>query len=144
DVWRLVEERFGRDAESLDALVDLSERAQRYDDVIELLTASLGSEQDRERRIAQHARLGDALRRYRNEPQRAIEQYRSALELSPTDEAARTGLRALLEDGEHAEAAAETLAHALRVADEWEALLDLVETRLVATSDPLRRRDVLL
>lgn len=144
EVWGLVEERFGRDAESLDALVDLSERAQRYDDVIELLTASLASEQDRDRRIAQHARLGDALRRYRNEPRQAIAQYQSALELSPTDEAARAGLRALLEDEEHAEAAAETLAGALRVADEWEALLDLVETRLAATSHALRRRDVLL
>src|SRR5690606_23957746 len=60
------------------------------------------------------------------------------------DERARAGLRALLDTPEHAEPAAEALAKALRVADEWQALLDLVEVRLTATRDVAHRRDVLL
>lgn len=144
EVWRSIEARFGRDAESVDALVDLSTRARRYDDVIELLTAALAEEQVTERRILQHGRLGDAYRQFRDDPATAIVHYEHALALLPTDERARAGLRALLDTPEHAEPAAEALAKALRVADEWQALLDLVEVRLTATRDVAHRRDVLL
>lgn len=143
-VWEGIETRFGRDAESIDALVDLSTRAERYEEVVDLLGQALGSETEPARRVVQHARLGDALRLYRGEPRRAIGHYRSALELAPTDEAARAGLRALLDDADLAENAAEALAEALRGAGEWQALLDLVETRLAATNEPSRRRDILL
>lgn len=144
EVWKLLETRFGRDAESVDALIELSTRAALYDDVIELLTAALAEEKTSERRILQHGRLGDAYRQFRGDADTAIAEYRRALELAPTDERARAGLRALLEVPEHAEAASEALAGALRVADEWPALLDLVETRLTATEDGVRRRDILL
>jgi tetratricopeptide (TPR) repeat protein len=143
-VWKLLESRFGRDAESVDALVDLSTRAGRYDDVIDLLTAALGEEQEPARRILQHGRLGDAYRQFRGDAETAIAEYQRALELSPQDERARAGLRALLDVPEHAEAASEALAGALRVADEWRGLLDLVETRLTATREAQRRRDILL
>lgn len=144
EVWEEIEQRFGRDAESVDALVELLALAERYEAVVQLLGEALSAEPDPARRIRQHARLGDVLRLHRGEPLRAIDHYRSALELAPTDEMARAGLRALLQDAELAEQAAEALAQALRAAEEWHALLDLVEIRLGATDAPQRRRDILL
>ena len=144
DTWLLVEKRFGRNRQTLDALVGLSGLAERYEDVVALLKDSLEVEQDEARRVAQLGLLGDTLRLRRAEPEEAIGCYEQALALSPTHEVSRAGLRALVADETHAALAVETLAVALTASDEWAALLDLVETRLAVATNDAKKRDVLL
>lgn len=144
DVWREVEQQFGANAESVDALVDLCAAAGRTADVIALLTAAVESETDPRRRTEQLARLGDVYREHEKDPARAIDYYREALEQSPLSEAARSGLRALLVPGPHACSAVETLAAALTRADEWPGVLELVEFRVRASADAAASHAILM
>ncbi len=142
--WSVVEKRFGRNTETLDALVDLSGRAERFDDVVELLDAALETEQDVGRRVAQHSRLGDTLRVHLGKAKGAIKQYTLALDLSATDSTARAGLRALVDADDQAASAAEALASAYTASEEWQPLLDLLETRVGLAKNDEKKRDVLL
>jgi thioredoxin-like negative regulator of GroEL len=144
DIWRDIEKKFGSNAETVDALVDLCAAANRVSDVIELLETAIASETDSHRRTDHLARLGDVYREHEKAPARAIEYYREALEQSALHESARSGLRALLGAGEHGRAAVETLAAALTGSDEWPGVLELVELRVRASDKPAHTRAVLL
>jgi tetratricopeptide (TPR) repeat protein len=144
DVWREIEDKFGSNAETVDALVDLCAAANRVSDVIELLSDAIETETDNLRRTDHLARLGDVYREHEKAPARAIDHYRDALEQSALHEGARSGLRALLGAGEHGRAAVETLAEALTRSDEWPGVLELVELRVRASTDPAHTRAVLL
>ncbi len=144
DVWRDIEAQFGRNDETLDALVDLCAAANRVGDVIQLLTNAVQNEADPRRRTDHLARLGDVYREHEKAPGRAIEYYRQALDQSALHEGARSGLRALLGAGEHGQAAVETLARALLGADEWPGVLELVELRVRASDKSARTRAILL
>ncbi len=142
--WKAVEERFGRNPETLDSLVALSERAERFDDVVALLEAGIAVEPDEERKLVQLGHLGDVLRTRKSQPAEAIARYREALVLAATDARSRTGLTALLADEDHGETAVETLADALVRSDEWQGLLDLVETRVELARSQESRKAILL
>jgi tetratricopeptide (TPR) repeat protein len=144
DVWRAIERKFGSNAETVDALVDLCAAANRVNDVIELLLGAIESETDSHRRTDHLARLGDVYREHEKAPARAIEYYKEALAESALHEGARSGLRALLGAGEHGRAAVETLAAALTRSDEWPGVLELVELRVRASDRPAHTRAVLL
>jgi tetratricopeptide (TPR) repeat protein len=144
DVWRDIEQQFGSNAQTVDALVDLCTAANRHNDVIGLLGTAVETEPDARRRTDQLARLGDVYREHEKSPGRAIEYYRQALELNALHEAARSGLRALLGSEAHAHDAVETLASALTAADEWPAVLELVELRVRASAGPTAARVILL
>ncbi|HEU4577818.1 MAG TPA: tetratricopeptide repeat protein [Polyangiaceae bacterium] len=144
DVWRDIEQQFGSNAQTVDALVDLCTAANRHGDVIGLLSTAVQSEPDARRRTDQLARLGDVYREHEKSPGRAIEYYRQALELNALHEAARSGLRALLGNEAHAHDAVETLASALTAADEWPGVLELVELRVRSSAGPTAARGVLL
>jgi tetratricopeptide (TPR) repeat protein len=144
EVWRRIEQAFGSNAETVDALVDLCAAADRVSDVIELLSGAIETEADPQRRTDHLARLGDVYREHEKAPVRAIEYYRRALDESPLHEGARSGLRALLGAGEHGRAAVETLAAALTHSDEWPGVLELVELRVRASDKPDHTRAVLL
>lgn len=144
DVWSEVEQQFGSSAESVDALVDLCAAAGRMEDVITLLGKAAESEQDPHRRTEQLARLGDVYREHEQDPGRAIDYYRQALTQNPMSEPARAGLRALLIPGPNARAAVETLAAALTRADEWPGVLELVEFRVRASSEPTACHSILM
>ncbi|MEY2929944.1 MAG: hypothetical protein RL033_693, partial [Pseudomonadota bacterium] len=144
DVWREIEQQFGSNAQTVDALVDLCTAANRHGDVIDLLRAAVETEPDARRRTDQLARLGDVYREHEKSPGRAIEYYRHALELNALHEAARSGLRALLGSELHAHEAVETLASALLAADEWPGVLELVELRVRTSDEPSSARTILL
>src|SRR3569832_1559906 len=144
DVWRDIEQQFGSNAQTVDALVDLCTAANRHSEVIGLLSAAVQREPDARRRTDQLARLGDVYREHEKSPGRAIEYYRQALELNALHEAARSGLRALLGNEAHAHDAVETLASALTAADEWPGVLELVELRVRSSAGPTAARGVLL
>jgi tetratricopeptide (TPR) repeat protein len=144
DVWRRIEEAFGSNAETVDALVDLCAAANRVGEVIQLLGDAIETELDGQRRTDHLARLGDVYREHEKAPVRAIEYYQRALDESPLHEGARSGLRALLGAGEHGRAAVETLASALTRSDEWPGVLELVELRVRASDKAAHTRAVLL
>lgn len=144
EVWREVEEQFGRNAQTVDALVDLCAAAHQVDDVIALLTAAIEVESDPMRKTDQLARLGDVYREGGRESGSAVEHYAQALELSATHEGARSGLRALLDHPECGPVAVETLASSLREADEWPGVLELVELRVAASESVEARYAILL
>ncbi len=143
EVWRQIEETFGKNSQTVDALVDLSSAARRYEDVIELLSDAIELEANTERRTAQLARLGDVYREHQGDPSRAVRYYREALEADCLHEGSRTGLRALLGEEDCAREAVETLAAALREADEWPGVLELVEQRVRASTDPSATYEIL-
>ncbi|HTV19069.1 MAG TPA: hypothetical protein VMG12_10370, partial [Polyangiaceae bacterium] len=64
DVWREIESKFGSNAETVDALVDLCAAANRVSEVIELLTDAIANETDNHRRTDHLARLGDVYREH--------------------------------------------------------------------------------
>ncbi len=144
DTFRRVESEFGANVETMDALADLSASAGRWSDVTALLRAAAEQTDDDDRRANHLARMGDVYRLRRDEPVRAVEAYREALDILPAHAGAREGLHALLDDAEAGASAVEALAKAYTSALEWQALLELVERRLKLAVDDAFRRDVLL
>ncbi len=142
--WREIEEVFARNDQTVDALTSLYLRAERWDDVVKLLSTVEASEEDDVRRGNHLATLGDTYREHKAQPAEAVVQYQKALELDPSFERARTGLVALLEIPECRHPAAETLASAYKAADEWENWLGLVETRFEVEPDVEKKQGILL
>lgn len=142
--WRLVEERFGRVAESLDSLVALSARADKHEQVVELLREGIEKETDPERAVRQLGLLGDTQRLHLQENSDALKSYRHALERDPTSEVAINGVRALLIDRDLAHFAGEALASAFRRSGAPQEVVGLLEVRLSAAPDDPFRAKVLL
>jgi tetratricopeptide (TPR) repeat protein len=144
DAWRRVEKEFGATSETMEALADLSAAAERWSDVTQLLRQSARQVEDPGRRAQHLARMGDVYRTQRDAPLRAVEAYQEALEIHPTHETARDGLRALLDEREAGGLAVEALARAYADAGEWQGTLALVERRVYRGKDDPFRRDVLV
>ena len=144
EVWNEIQDAFGSNAETIEALANLSAAARRWTDVVGLLRAAADqATDDPNRRAHQLARMGDVFREQRAAPARAVEAYREALLVEPRHEGARAGLRDLL-GSDAAGDAVETLANALRTAGEWQGLLELVERRIELARDDFNRKEVLL
>lgn len=142
--WREVEDLFGQDNQTVDSLTSLLLRAERWDEVIAQLRAVEPSEPDEQRRAGHLSTLGDTLRAHMADPQTAVLQYKKATEIDPLFQRALDGLRALVLVPECCHAAAEALAVAYKAADDWEAWLDLVETRFEVEPERPRRQALLL
>jgi tetratricopeptide (TPR) repeat protein len=143
-VWREVQEEFGSNAETVDALANLSAAARRWTDVVGLLRAAAAEEEDAERRANQLARMGDVYREQRNSAMKAVESYREAVQVDPRHSEARAGLLALLDHADAGRAAVETLTSAYTAADEWQGILELVERRVALAPDDAFRKHVLV
>lgn len=144
DVWRTVEERFGRTHQTLDSLVALSASAQKYQQVAQLLREAISQGAGDARAVAQLSELGDTQRIYLEENAEAFKSYRHALELSPSAEVAIAGVRALLSDKELAHFAGEALASAFRRSGSLDQIVALLETRLAFAPDNTFRSKILL
>lgn len=143
-VWRELEQVFGRDAETIDALSDLLQRCERFDELVTLLSEVHEQEPNNSRRTRQLALLGDVYRCHQDDTERAVRCYARALELDPLHEPARAGVRELIDVEPVRKTACETLVQAFRDAEEWSEMLDLLETRLDADRAPANQQTVLL
>lgn len=141
--WRQVREAFGEDEAVVDALSQLLARAERWDELLELLDRAGAGEADPTRRAMLRARAGDVYRARGDSPDQALATYRAALDDAPGLGVALAGMRALLEVTTTHDAATAALDGAFRRTQNWSALVDLVEHRLAATTDPAARLDVL-
>lgn len=143
-MWKAIEARFGRVAETIDALIDLNHAAEDYEQVVELLSEGIAEEPDLPRRVAYYGRLGDTLRVHLKLQEEGLEAYRAALELDPTSVQSLQGLTSLTSSEKHAHLACETLAAAHRRAGDLAAVLALGENRLQAAPTDKFRASVLL
>lgn len=132
--WRAVLDEFGPEPPTLSALEALYMKAERWADLAETLDVHLSLSNDIPERLDLFARLGDVRRLHQSDLPGALDAYRQALTLEPSDARCRTALEALLEDPDARRDAAETL-HPLYEADgDSERLLRVLEIE-VETSD---------
>ena len=144
DEWRAIERGFGRDEETTDALTRLLNASERWDELAALLSEIAPTETDPKRQARAHRRLGDVLRDRLAAPVRAVEEYRAALAIDPTDGPARRGLEALLDDPSCRALAVAALVAAYHTAGDWSATLALVDVRLALADDDATRALLLL
>jgi tetratricopeptide (TPR) repeat protein len=125
------------DEQITESLAALYVRTDRWSDLAELLGKAGARE---EARLGDRlVRLGDAFRDRLADPRRAIDCYARALQVSPANEAALAGARALLEVPSCRAAAAESLAKALEARGDWAAVLQLAEIRVQTAADDAAR-----
>ncbi|MBS2012098.1 MAG: tetratricopeptide repeat protein [Deltaproteobacteria bacterium] len=107
--YRSVLDDFGADRAILGALVRLYEKAEQWPDLAETLEAELALVTSDADRIALLTTLADVRRRRLGSTEEAIEGYRQALTLDPSNEPARAALEQLLDDQGAQREAAEIL-----------------------------------
>ncbi len=139
--WGQIQEQFGEDAETVDALFVLLAKAGRHDELFALLQRA--SSRDAERAAEVLARLADVSREHLDRGAQAAEAYHRAIELVPGLERAQAGLRQLLDDEAARAPAVRGLAKAYQLADAWESTLELLEPRIELAHDDAERVEVL-
>lgn len=130
EAWREIQTQFGEDIESVNALSELLSRAEKWEELAELLQHAASREVARFTEI--QGDLGDAYRLRLERPREAASRYRSALQVQPIHEVARAGLIALLEVPDCTAIAAQALADAYLESDEWQLRLSLVDHLMAA------------
>lgn len=114
--WRAVLETFGGDRAAHAALSKLYERADRHQDLAEVIDADLALAEEPEDKIALYRRLGDVRRLHLSDLDGALEAYRQALAIEPSDAQTRAALESMLDNPDARRNAAEIL-HPLYEAD---------------------------
>lgn len=137
--WNEVRETSGEDAEVVRELDGLFSATEQWAQLGELLGGAVDRELDET--AGRLVRLADVSREQLADTARAVELYRRALVLNPSDADAREGMTAMLE-GDQAAQAAEALWRAYRATDEWERLIELVPARAAAEMDNGKRAQI--
>lgn len=114
--WRAVLESFGADRAAHAALAKLYEKTERYQDLAEIIDADLTLSDEDADKISLLRKLGDVRRSHLSDLDGALEAYRQALAIDPTDVPTRTALETLLDLPDARRNAAEML-HPLYEAD---------------------------
>jgi tetratricopeptide (TPR) repeat protein len=107
--YRVVVDDFGADRASLSALATLYQKADRWSDLAETLEADLALADSSSDKLTLLTRLGDVRQAKLGNVSAAIEAYRQALVLDPSNLRCRTALEALLDDAAARREAAEIL-----------------------------------
>lgn len=144
DTWTVIEKRFGREDESVDALIALSGRAGKFDQVASLLVEGIAATEDDWRKVDQLGQLAETQRLHLGDPGAALDSYQAALKIDPRFEPARGGLRALMLEPELAHKASEALVDAFGRAGDRSEIIALLESRLAAAPDAAFQSLVLL
>ncbi len=134
DTWLQVRSEFGENDETIAALDELMTRAERHAELAELLGKAAEAQHGQASTLL--IRVGDLYRLALDNAAEALGWYASALGISPTEEGALSGLKALLEVADCTAGAAAALAQAYETTGNWQGTLQLVDARLQATSDP--------
>ncbi|MCG8556457.1 MAG: tetratricopeptide repeat protein [Proteobacteria bacterium] len=141
ETWRELQRTFGEDAKNVAALSRLLRAAERWQELTELLARAAAHETTRFTEL--QAELGSAYRDHLGEPQRATECFRSALEADPRHHESRAGLRSLLAVDACKAEAADALARAFAVTDEWQNTLAILDVRLEVADSPASKAALL-
>lgn len=142
--YRSVEQRFGRNSETIDALSALLNQAQDHPALVELLNDAIAKESDELRATSQLTLLGDTLRLHLRDNSGALVAYARALSLDCQSAGARSGLVALLEEKDLAHQAGEHLVRAYRSAQEDDLIVELAEQRIASAPSLSFKSEILL
>ncbi len=134
DTWLGIRERFGDEDDVVASLDRLMSQASRFPELAQIIEQS--AQHGRLDSAKLLARLGDLHRDELSQANEAVRCYGEALGVDPSDGQARSGLQALLSEENCANAAAELLARAYRITDDWQLLLELVEVRVEGGETP--------
>jgi tetratricopeptide (TPR) repeat protein len=107
--YRAVVDDFGPDRTSLASLASLYEVADRWQDLADVLEVDLGLAESSADKLAILARLGEVRQKRLGNVEGAIDAYRQALEIDPSDVRCREALEAMLGDTEARRVAAAIL-----------------------------------
>lgn len=138
-VWRTVVEDFGPDREALGSLASLYERLSAWADLAGVLESELSLADEPSDRSALLVRLGDVRRLRLGDTAGALDAYRQALLLDPSDGASREALEALLDSPEARREAAETLRPLYEADADHEKLLRTLDIEAEAAEMPAER-----
>ncbi len=139
--WHAIAEQFGEDQDTVDALFDLLVRAERFEEIYEVLGRA--TVRDARRAAEVLARVGDVCRAHLGRLDEAAKAYHRAVQMVPDLERALTGLKALVDQPDARASAVRGLAKAYELTDDWQALLDLLEHRLELALDDAERVELL-
>jgi tetratricopeptide (TPR) repeat protein len=142
--WREIEREFGEADDAALALATLLREAFHWKELAELLERGAERTSDDSTRAELLRQLGDVHREQLEAPDAAVATYARALSADPRNPGARTGLHALAGDERQRARAVEVLLAALRMCDDWRAILELTSRRLLAAGTDDDRRAVLL
>ncbi len=144
EAWRGVERDFGEADDAALALAALLRTTERWAELAALLERGAERAADAGTRAELLQQLGDVQRERLDARGAAVETYARSLAADPRNERARAGLLALASDEEHRGAAVDLLLGALRTCDDWRAVLELTEHRLLAATTREAKLEVLL
>ncbi len=135
--WHQVQEEYGEDAETVDALFGLLVRAGRHEEIYELLQRAVIRDAARAAEVL--ARVGDVCREHLGRGDEAAKAYHRAIVMEPGLQRAQDGLKSLLDDEAAKGSAVNGLAKAYELTDDWAAILELLDARLdLALGDDVR------
>lgn len=136
DAWRAVQDDFGAEPATLSALETLYEKAERWADLADSLEQHLTIADEVETRVDLFARLGD-VRRLKGDIDLtgALDAYRQALLLEPSNERCRAALEALLDNTDARRDAAEVLRPLYEADGDSERLLRVLEIEVETADD---------
>src|SRR5581483_1769381 len=128
--YRQIQDDFGADRSTLDALAKLYEAAERWDDLAETLQNALAMAEGEEDQLDLLARLGLVRQARLKDVPAAIDAYRQALTLQPSHKPSRERLEALLDDPDAKREAAAILRPLYEADGEHEKLLRVLEIEI--------------
>ncbi len=143
DAWHAIERDFGEADDAALALATLLRATQGWRDLAELLARRARRTDDEVTRGEFLRQLGDVQREELDAGGEAVATYERALEADPSSAGARAGLLSLAGKETHRAAALVVLLKALRIRDDWRAVLELTPHRLLAARSEAERIEVL-
>lgn len=145
EAWRAVVDEYGSSLESLLALEELYQLAERWDDLAESYVAHLEVVQNDGERLELLAKLGDLRREKLNDLEGALDAYRRALTLDTGHAPSRSALEKLLDSEEsQARRDAASILHPIYEGESaHEPLLRVLEIEVAATDDPVEKIEAL-
>ncbi len=143
--WRGILDDFGPKPAALASLAKLYQRAERWEDLADVLDVWLSLEEDRQQQLELYLWLGDLRRKHLGEAAGALEAYRAVLERDAAHAGARGAIEALLEhaDADVKRKAAETLGPIYRVDGDAARLLKVLEIEIATTFDLAEKLELL-
>jgi lipopolysaccharide biosynthesis regulator YciM len=139
DAWIEIEELFGADEETIDALTALLAAAERWNDLASALERGVENTLEPARRLEFVERLGDVYRVHSALPEQALACYRAVLSEAPDHPGGRAGTTALLDDEASKRGAVVLLLEAFDSTGDWAGRLSLLEHRLEQATDDAER-----
>jgi tetratricopeptide (TPR) repeat protein len=141
--YREILQTFGPDeVNAYAALERIYQRIERWDDLARLLEQRIDTEFDDAQLADLKTRLAVVSDKHLRDGRRAIEIYREVLTLVPGHDGAREALEGMLQEGRHAQDAAQVLEPVYEARGDWSALVNALNVQRSEAEDVHTRLDL--